>query len=675
MRKSGKLLHLLAFVMAMTLLVFSAALAASGQHKVYFAYNDAGATAATHALVDSGKAVAKPADPTREGYAFTGWYTDYICTKAYDFASPVTSTLRLFAGWEPTAVTLTCYLQDEQSTILTLTAPVGQPLTAPEAPVRDGYEFTGWYANAAGTRPFDFTQTAPAHDLTVYAGWTQESAKITFVLYDDVTIETKAEFNQPVATPADPEREDYAFAGWYASATGADLYDFASPVTGNARIYARWTQTVATVTFDGNYEGSENTVQKIDVGASVKEPKKKPKRDGHEFIAWYSDVACTHAFDFSAPITSDTSIYAGWKLEEYVVKFDMNYDDGEDIRFNVGHGQITELPEDPEREGYAFTGWYTDKKGTELFDPAQPIVKRTVVYAAWQSTAEAEGERVISFQYNYDDMGEYAAETYTGTRRIKEPDAPLRPGYYFAGWAKDPEGTTMFNFSTERSTASMTLYAVWLKGYTFEAEYTFLDGKPGQGSSDNCMGTDIIQTPKDVVANGMEMGMSNLAYVGKLYYNGAYLDFQIHADAAIDDAILVARLTPDLFDMRFTDETWQVIVNDERLEYGKLNLVGAVAQTDFDEFGNTINGDMTKRPFENYVLTTSLKLKEGENLIRLMTNNTEDHGGTFNAETPLIDCLYIYSNTPVSWAACYPENMGKTMADVLYDVTYDTDAN
>jgi len=124
----------------------------------------------------------------------------------------------------------------------------------------------------------------------------------------------------------------------------------------------------------------------------------------------------------------------------------------------------------------------------------------------------------------------------------------------------------------------------------------------------------------------------------------------------------------------FTDETWQVIVNDERIEYGRLNLTGAIAQTDFDELGNTVNGDMNKRPFQNYVITTELHLKEGENVIRLVTNNKEDHGGTFNAETPLIDCLYIYSSAEASWAVCYPENVGQTMADVTYDVTYDTAA-
>lgn len=47
----------------------------------------------------SGSAVAKPADPTREGYAFAGWYTDAACTKAYDFATAVTSDMTLYAKW------------------------------------------------------------------------------------------------------------------------------------------------------------------------------------------------------------------------------------------------------------------------------------------------------------------------------------------------------------------------------------------------------------------------------------------------------------------------------------------------------------------------------------------------------------------------------------------------
>lgn len=43
--------------------------------------------------------VTKPADPTRDGYTFAGWYTDAACTKAYDFATAVTSDMTLYAKW------------------------------------------------------------------------------------------------------------------------------------------------------------------------------------------------------------------------------------------------------------------------------------------------------------------------------------------------------------------------------------------------------------------------------------------------------------------------------------------------------------------------------------------------------------------------------------------------
>ena len=46
----------------------------------------------------------KPADPTRDGYTFGGWYTDEACTQAYDFSTPVTADLTLYAKWTKNAV-------------------------------------------------------------------------------------------------------------------------------------------------------------------------------------------------------------------------------------------------------------------------------------------------------------------------------------------------------------------------------------------------------------------------------------------------------------------------------------------------------------------------------------------------------------------------------------------
>ena len=48
--------------------------------------------------------VVKPADPTREGYTFAGWYTDEACTEAYKFDAAVTADMTLYAKWTKNAV-------------------------------------------------------------------------------------------------------------------------------------------------------------------------------------------------------------------------------------------------------------------------------------------------------------------------------------------------------------------------------------------------------------------------------------------------------------------------------------------------------------------------------------------------------------------------------------------
>ena len=47
----------------------------------------------------SGSTVTRPANPTREGYSFAGWYTDEACTEAYDFGAPVVADMTLYAKW------------------------------------------------------------------------------------------------------------------------------------------------------------------------------------------------------------------------------------------------------------------------------------------------------------------------------------------------------------------------------------------------------------------------------------------------------------------------------------------------------------------------------------------------------------------------------------------------
>ena len=74
--------------------------------KVTVTFDSNQGTAVDSQLVAVGGKVAKPADPTKKGYTFSGWFTDKDCTKAYDFDAAVDNTqpeFTLYAGWKAAA--------------------------------------------------------------------------------------------------------------------------------------------------------------------------------------------------------------------------------------------------------------------------------------------------------------------------------------------------------------------------------------------------------------------------------------------------------------------------------------------------------------------------------------------------------------------------------------------
>lgn len=74
--------------------------------KVAVTFNSSQGTAVDSQLVAVGDKVAKPTDPTKKGYTFSGWFTDQDCTKAYDFDAAVDGTkpeFTLYAGWKAAA--------------------------------------------------------------------------------------------------------------------------------------------------------------------------------------------------------------------------------------------------------------------------------------------------------------------------------------------------------------------------------------------------------------------------------------------------------------------------------------------------------------------------------------------------------------------------------------------
>lgn len=79
-------------------------------------------------------------------------------------------------------------------------------------------------------------------------------------------------------------------------------------VKGNGQRVKRYT-----VTFDAN--GKDAAIpdsQRVKEGRAATEPSTKPQCKGYTFGGWFTDAACTKAYDFSSPVTADLTLYAKW---------------------------------------------------------------------------------------------------------------------------------------------------------------------------------------------------------------------------------------------------------------------------------------------------------------------------------------------------------------------------
>ena len=121
-----------------------------------------GSTVPVKNVLNGQKAI-KPADPTREGYTFDGWYTEEACANPYDFATPVQNALTLYAKWKINQYTIT-FKPENGDKDTTITQDYGTAVTAPANPTKTGYTFAGWDR--------EIPATMPAENMTVTAQWT-----------------------------------------------------------------------------------------------------------------------------------------------------------------------------------------------------------------------------------------------------------------------------------------------------------------------------------------------------------------------------------------------------------------------------------------------------------------------------------------------------------------------
>jgi uncharacterized repeat protein (TIGR02543 family) len=107
-------------------------------------FNSNGGSAVATQVVDG--MVAEPAAPSKEGYAFAGWYSNLMLTSTYDFNTPVTTDLILYAKWNE-VYTVTFNL-DGGTGITDSTYTVESETLVLPIPTKVEFNFLGWYDNS-----------------------------------------------------------------------------------------------------------------------------------------------------------------------------------------------------------------------------------------------------------------------------------------------------------------------------------------------------------------------------------------------------------------------------------------------------------------------------------------------------------------------------------------------
>ncbi|MBP5654307.1 MAG: InlB B-repeat-containing protein [Clostridiales bacterium] len=146
-------------------------------YKVTFDANGHG-TAPAAQTVKYGETAARPEDPEDAGYEFDGWYTDLGLTSEYDFSSKVTKDITVYASWKIKSFEVKFDVQGKGTAPASQKIEYGSKAQRPADPSYDGFEFGGWYTDAACNDSYDFSKPVTA-SMTVYAKWTGVTYKVT----------------------------------------------------------------------------------------------------------------------------------------------------------------------------------------------------------------------------------------------------------------------------------------------------------------------------------------------------------------------------------------------------------------------------------------------------------------------------------------------------------------
>ncbi|MEL7569421.1 MAG: InlB B-repeat-containing protein, partial [Eubacteriaceae bacterium] len=418
--------------------------------------------------------ITAPIEPTKEGYSFSGWYKEDTLTNAWNFENDVVSdNTTLYAKWNAN-IYIISFDSTGGSVIESVNADYNTKITMPAAPTKTGYTISGWYKEDTLTNAWDFNNdTVPASNITLYAKWNINSYTVNFNSMGGTAVDSvNADYNTKITAPADPEKVGCAFAGWHKEEALTNTWDFENDIVpaNNITLYAKWTANTYTISFDSTGGSAVNSID-AEYSTKITAPT-APVKTGYTFAGWYKEDSLTNIWVFANDTVpaNNITLYAKWDINSYTVSF--NSMGGSSVE-SVNADYIAKIvaPTAPAKTGYTFAGWYKEEALTNAWDfdndtiPANNIT----LYAKWETAIYT-----VTFKDTYGNIYYSINAEYNTT--IEEPYPPiLKNEKIFTGWYKDSAKTIAWDFSYDKVTDNVNIYA----GSLYRADWLHIDTRGG----------------------------------------------------------------------------------------------------------------------------------------------------------------------------------------------------
>lgn len=424
-------------------------------------YNTAAADKSGWAAGDTGKI---------PGYRFDGWYTAPNGGNKYDFNTPLTGNVTVYAHWVGNGYTVrfagngaTGGGTPDQA----FQYNIGQNLHR-NGFVRDGYTFTGWkradnqQAYGDGQWVTNLT-TQPNGIVTMVAQWSANEAHIR---YNPNPPAGKTTGGQGTPnwdghtgdTPTIGQNgwtiDGYTFAGWATSPDGSGArYAPGARWTANGTLtlYAQWTPGQASLTYDGNgATGGKTDPQTGKTDEKINVRDNGFTRDGYTFVTWNTQADCKgNAVKPNSEWTlrGSSTLYACWAGNAQTLTYHGNGATGGNTAAQSGKtgDELTTNANGFTRDGYTFVRWDTAKDGSgTAYGEGKNGVSQYVMkpagndlYAIWKANPAT-----IQYRNDWPNTTGSTPDTTgnTGDTVTISQNSFDRPGYTFTGWSTSKRG-------------------------------------------------------------------------------------------------------------------------------------------------------------------------------------------------------------------------------------------